>query len=74
VKKSEEKRNGVIENNGDSDSLFSDFLDARARRAKEKLVAREVRVGHPGCFCFKRAEAIENEEDSERKRRVNYKV
>jgi hypothetical protein len=66
AKKSTEKRNRAIESNGDgdSDSLFSAFLDVRSRRVKEELAAREVRVCHPGCFCFKCAQAAEKQGDS----------
>ena len=62
MKKSE---NGTIENNEDSDSLFSDLLDARARRVKEEPAASDSRVCHPRCFCVKCVEPIENKGDSE---------
>jgi hypothetical protein len=52
AKKNTETRNRSIESNGDSDSLFSAFLDVRSRRVKE------VRVCHPGCFCFKCSQVV----------------
>jgi hypothetical protein len=64
AKKSTEKRNRAIESNGDSDSLFSAFLEVRSRRVKEELAAREGRVCHSGCFCFRCAQAVEKQGDS----------